>query len=205
MKVFVLVATTMVLLLVPQRPAASKELPDGPVAVMRPDGHVFIVSGPQAKRFVRDANSIECRESCDSPEAAAQLAGGPVSGATAERYLVAFHGWGGGVEFNWTAAAWFYPSTNEEPAYLVWPMAIGDERGAWAEWQEATPRMERIVVGLASSSALPFTGSSVPFHALPTIGVAIAILGLLLILLSKRSSPNEVAAQRSANDRVRTN
>jgi len=187
LKVFPTAVAALTLLLAPQPPAASKELPRGPVAVMRPDGHVFVVAGSPAKRFVRDANSIQCGDSCDSPDAAAKVAGGPVSGATEERYLVAFKGWGGGADFNWTAAAWFYPSTAEEPAYLVWPMAIGDERGAWAEWQEATPRMERIVLGSRASEApLPFTGQ----ESLPDIFSAIALtliaLGSVLVHSSRR-------------------
>ena len=185
MKIFVLFATAIALLLEAQIPAASKELPNGPVAVMKPDGQVFIVRGSQAQRFVREANSMQCDESCDSPEAAALVAEGPVSGATAERYLVAFEGWGGGIEFNWTAAAWFYPSTKEEPAYLVWPMAIGDERGAWAEWQEATPRMERIVLGGGPPrNVLPFTGSSLPLSVLA--GAAIVLAGAGTILMRPR-------------------
>lgn len=185
----------MVLLVTTQIPAASKGLQSGPVAVMKPDGQVFILRGSRAKTFVREANSLQSDESSDSPEAAALVAGGPVSGATAEHYLVAFQGWGGGVDFNWTAAAWFYPSTKEEPAYLVWPMAIGDERGAWADWQEATPRMERIVLGGGPIDAvLPFTGSSSPLWLLAGTALALAGAGTILMRLSRyqlraRSNP----------------
>jgi hypothetical protein len=185
LKPVISVALSLALLFTNAVGVLAKELPDGPVAVMTPQGRTFILQGSEARAFVQDANSLQCEKACDSPAAAAKLAEGPVSGATSERYLVAFNRWGGGARFNWTAAAWFYPSTREEPPHLVWPIGVGDERGAWAEWLEATPRMERIVLGSASSSALPITGSTAPFHALLAIALAIAVLGLLLINSSR--------------------
>lgn len=184
-------------LLQPQVPALAKQLPKGPVAVMTPRGKVFVLKGSEARAFVRDANSLQCNESCDSPDAAARVAEGPVSGATSERYLVAFNGWGGGARFNWTAAAWFYPSTEEESAYLVWPIGIGDGRGAWSEWQEATPRMERIIRRAMpqATAPLPFTGASSPATAL-IAGISFAGLGLLLVRISSKRRPVRSRSQR---------
>lgn len=154
-RTLLLVAIGTVVASVP-RPATADPT-RGPFQVMAPDGTVVRISSKAAAAWWTDYREGRC-VTCRGPHQAAELLAAVEDGLggrlhSGPRYLILVDA----LRSSWSRAWIFYPSSDEQPAYVMHQGGVGSGVAPlrWDAWQRATSRMERIILDATSDMRSP--------------------------------------------------